>query len=223
MKFDVLTIFPEIISSYSSQSILGRGQKGGHIQIEAHDFRKYSTDKHGRVDDSPYGGGPGMVLQAQPIFDCLKNLGLVTQDKNGKPKKNKIKNTKVIIMDPAGKKFDQKMAQKFAKLDKLVLIAGRYEGFDARIYKFVDERVSVGDYVLAGGELPALTIVEATARLVPGVLGNADSLKEETFEKNQKEYPQYTRPENFIGLKVPKVLLSGDHKKIGEWRKEKSK
>lgn len=223
MKFDVLTIFPEIISSYAGQSILGRGQKAGHIQIESYDFRKYSSDKRGHVDDTPYGGGPGMVLQVQPIFECLKSLNLVVADKNGKPKKNKIKNTKIIIMDPAGKKFDQKMAQKFAKLDRLVLVAGRYEGFDARIYKLVDERISVGDYVLAGGELAALTIIEATSRLVPGVLGNADSLKEETFEKNQKEYPQYTRPENFMGLKVPKVLLSGDHKKIEEWRESKSK
>jgi tRNA (guanine37-N1)-methyltransferase len=218
MKFDVLTIFPEIISSYASQSILGRGQKSGHIQIEAHDFRKFSSDKRGHVDDTPYGGGPGMVLQVQPIFDCLKKLGVVSEGKNGKPKKNKIKNTKVIIMDPAGKKFDQKMAQKYAKLENLILIAGRYEGFDARIYKLADERVSVGDYVLAGGELAALTIIEAASRLIPGVLGNAESLKEETFEKNQKEYPQYTRPENFMGLKVPEVLLSGDHKKIENWR-----
>lgn len=223
MKFEVLTIFPEIISDYANQSILGRGQKAGHIQIDAHDFRKYSSDKRGHVDDTPYGGGPGMVLQVQPIFECLKNIGAVAVGPKGKPKKNKIKNTKVIITDPAGKKFDQKMAKKFSKLDRLVLIAGRYEGFDARIYKLADERVSVGDYVLAGGELAALTIIEATSRLVPGVLGNADSLKEETFEKDQKEYPQYTRPENFMGLKVPKVLLSGDHKKIEEWRKGKNK
>lgn len=223
MQFNVLTIFPEIISDYATQSILGRGQKAGYIQIDAHDFRKFSSDKRGHVDDTPYGGGPGMILQVQPIFDCLKNLGLVTEDKNGKPKKNKIKGAKVIIMDPAGKKFDQKMAKQFAKLDNLVLVAGRYEGFDARIYKLVDERVSVGDYVLAGGELAALTIIEATSRLVPGVLGNADSLKEETFEKDQKEYPQYSRPENFMGVKVPKILLSGDHKKIEEWRQAQTK
>lgn len=213
MKFNVLTIFPEIINDYCSQSILGRAQKAGIIKVEASDFRKFTSDKHGHVDDSPYGGGPGMVLQAQPIYDCLKSLGFA---KGGKKRK-------IIIMDPAGKKFDQKMAKQFSKLDNLVLIAGRYEGFDARIYKFVDQRVSVGDYVLAGGELPALTIVEATARLIPGVLGNAQSLKEETFSGSSKEYPQYTRPENFMGLKVPKVLLSGDHKKIEGWRKSKSK
>ena len=213
MKFNVITIFPEIINGYCSQSILGRAQKAGSIKVEANDFRKFSTDKRGHVDDTPYGGGPGMVLQVQPIYDCLKSLGFA---KGGKK-------SKIIIMDPAGKKFDQKMAQKFSKLDNLILIAGRYEGFDARIYKFVDERVSVGDYVLAGGELPALTIIEATARLVPGVLGNADSLKQETFTDSTKEYPQYTRPETFMGLKVPKVLLSGDHKKIEDWRKTKSK
>jgi tRNA (guanine37-N1)-methyltransferase len=220
MKFNILTIFPEIINNYSSQSILGRAQKAGTIKIEANDFRKFTTDKRGHVDDSPYGGGPGMVLQVEPIYRCLESLGLV---KNGKKFKIKNLKLKIVVMDPAGKKFDQKMAQKFSKLDNLVLIAGRYEGFDARIYKFVDERVSVGDYVLAGGELPALTIIEATARLIPGVLGNADSLKQETFTDSTKEYPQYTRPENFMRLKVPKVLLSGDHKKIEEWRISKSK
>jgi len=212
MNFDVLTIFPEIINEYSEKSILGRAQKAGLIKISAHNFRDCTTDKQHHVDDNSYGGGPGMVLQVQPIFDCLKKIKA----------EKKTKGRKIIIMDPAGKKFDQKMAQKFAKLDRLVLIAGRYEGFDARIYKLADERISAGDYVLAGGELPALAIVEAVSRLIPGVLGNEDSLKEETlFDK--KEYPQYTRPENFNGWKVPKVLLSGDHKKIAEWRKKNSK
>ena len=222
MKFDILTIFPEMISDYCGKSILGRAQKAGHIKVEPHDFRDFTEDKHGHVDDSPYGGGPGMVLQVQPIFDCLKKLGLVGADKKGKPAKKKLKNTKIIIMDPAGKKFNQKIAEKYSKLDRLVLIAGRYEGFDARIYKFVDERISVGDYVVAGGELPALAVVEATSRLIPGVLGNIESLKEETVE-NLKEYPQYSRPENFMGLKVPKILISGDHKKIAEWRKKRLK
>ena len=212
MQFDVLTIFPEIINDYCNQSILGRAQKAGLIKVEANDFRKFTTDKRGHVDDSPYGGGPGMVLQVQPMYSCLESLGFAKVGKK----------TRIIIMDPAGKKFDQKMAQKFSKLDNLILIAGRYEGFDARIYKLVDERVSIGDYVLAGGELPALTIIEATSRLLPGVLGNAESLKEETFTDSIKEYPQYTRPENFMGMKVPKVLLSGDHKKIDTWRQSKS-
>jgi tRNA (guanine37-N1)-methyltransferase len=187
-----------------------------------------------------------MILQVQPIYDCLKKIKALKNQKT----KNKVK---IILMDPAGKKFDQRMAEKFSKLDRVVLICGRYEGFDARIHKLVDERISVGDYVLAGGELPALTIVEAVSRLIPGVLGNEESLKEETFGQGVrkkessfakatagkqvsgsndklpatsyklKEYPQYTRPENFMGQKVPKVLLGGDHKKIEEWRKKKSK
>jgi len=222
MKFEILTLFPEVVEKYAETSILSRGQKNESIKIDVHNFRDYTSDKHNKVDDSPYGGGAGMLISPQPIYSCLENLGLV---KGGK--KVKIKNTKIIIMDPAGKKFDQKMANRFSKLDRLVLISGRYEGFDARVYKFIDERVSVGDYVLAGGELSALIITEATARLVPGVLGNPESLTEESHnlgvKKIKKEYPQYTRPEIFMGLKVPKILLSGDHKKIEEWRDKKVK
>jgi tRNA (guanine37-N1)-methyltransferase len=222
MQFDILTLFPEIIAQYAGMSILGRAQKNKLIKIFAHNFREYSKDKRGHVDDRPYGGGPGMILQVQPIFECLKKL---------KVGKKKDKNTKIILMDPAGKKFDQRMAEKFSKLDRLVFICGRYEGFDARIHKLVDERVSVGDYVLAGGELPALTIVEAVSRLIPGVLGNEQSLNEETHggkSKHKKmgisiEYPQYTRPEEFMGWKVPKILLSGDHKRIEEWRNKRKK
>lgn len=239
MRFDVLTIFPEIINDYCSKSILGKAQEKNLIKIISHNFRDYTLDKRNHVDDSPYGGGPGMVLQVQPIFDCLKKLGVI----DSKGKKLKIKNSKlkILAMDPAGEKFDQNMAEKFAKkYDRLVFICGRYEGFDERVYKFVDEKISVGDYVLAGGELPALTITEAVSRLIPGVLGNAESLKEETHNglrttdyrrqneaktedrrpKSNKEYPQYTRPENFMGLKVPEILLSGDHKKIKKWREE---
>ena len=261
MKFDILTIFPKIIEDYAGESILKRGQQSGKIEIIAHDFRRFAVDKHHKVDDSPYGGGPGMVLKVEPIYKCLKKIkalrsvilakaGIQTLDSrlHGNDR------MKIIALDPAGKKFDQKMAQKFSKLDRLVLICGRYEGFDERIYKFVDEKVSVGDYVLSGGELGALVITEAVARLVPGVLGNPESLKEETFNtlalkhlnteaqkhlntKTRKsayvlkcsraqvssEYPQYTRPEDFMGLKVPKILLSGNHKKIEEWRRKKSK
>lgn len=214
MQFDILTIFPDLIHSYSAQSILGKAQNKNLIKIKAHNFRAFTLDKHNHVDDHPYGGGPGMVLQVEPIYRCLESLKLVKKGKIiTKPK------TKILIMDPAGKKFDQKMAEKFSKLERLVLISGRYEGFDERIYKFVDEKISVGDYVLAGGELAALTVVEATSRLISGVLGNKDSIKEETHTIGA-EYPQYTRPEEFMGMKVPKILLSGDHKKIGEWRKK---
>jgi len=217
MKFNILTLFPDLIHNYSEESILGRAQNKEFIEIYAHNFRDFTLDKQHHVDDKPYGGGAGMILQVEPIYRTLENMGLVKNGKKIKPPK-----TKIIIMDPDGKKFDQKMAKQFSKLDNLVIISGRYEGFDERVYKFVDEKISVGDYVLAGGELPALIITEATARLIPGVLGNSDSLKEETFESGNIEYPQYTRPEDFMGQKVPKILLSGDHKKIGQWRKDQS-
>jgi tRNA (guanine37-N1)-methyltransferase len=225
MQFDILTLFPEIIESYGNMSILGRAQKKKLIKISAHNFRNYTKDKQGHVDDRPYGGGPGMILQVQPIFDCLKKIKALKARKAGeawKVEKNS-KKQKIILLDPAGKKFNQRMAEKFSKLDRLIFICGRYEGFDERIHKLVDEKISVGDYVLAGGELPALTIIEATSRLLPGVLGNEASLEEETFsdQDESKEYPQYTRPEDFLGWKVPKILLSGDHKKIAEWRKGK--
>ena len=245
MKFDILTIFPEIINEYCSKSILGRGQKSKAIKIMAHNFRDYSKDKRGHVDDRPFGGGPGMVLQIQPIYDCLKAIkafppfqggtqrGLPSTAASRKGRQppvaplskggGRTAKTKIIILDPAGKKFDQRLAEKYAKLDRLILICGRYEGFDARIYKLADERVSVGDYVLAGGELPALTVVEAVSRLIPGVLGNVESLKEESHGKSAKEYPQYTRPENFMGQKVPKILLSGNHKLIEHWREKHQK
>ncbi|MBI5728830.1 MAG: tRNA (guanosine(37)-N1)-methyltransferase TrmD [Candidatus Magasanikbacteria bacterium] len=256
MKFDILTIFPDLIHHYADESILGRAQEKELLTIAAHDFRAFAGNKWGHVDDKPYGGGPGMILGVEPIYKCLKSIGALRRSvilskakdplklsvrdssatRRGRAQNDKIK---IVVLDPAGKKFDQRMAEKFSKLDRLVLIAGRYEGFDARIYKLADERVSVGDYVLAGGELPALTVVEAVARLIPGVLGNPESLKEETFNPTlypspirggarggvflpTKEYPQYTRPEDFMGQKVPKVLLSGDHKKIAEWRKKKS-
>ena len=218
MKFNILTLFPDLIYNYSEESILGRAQNKELIEITAHNFRDFTLDKQNHVDDKPYGGGAGMILQVEPIYRTLENMGLV---KNGK--KTKLPKTKIIIMDPDGKKFDQTMAKQFSKLDNLVIISGRYEGFDERVYKFVDEKISVGDYVLAGGELPALVIAEATARLIPGVLGNSESLKEEAFEGGNIEYPQYTRPEDFMGLKVPKILLSGDHKKIGQWRKDQSR
>lgn len=227
IKFDILTLFPDIVYDYASESILKRAQKAGLVNILAHNFRDFTKDKQRHVDDRPYGGGAGMILQVQPIYDCLKSIKALKQ-KNIKTSRVKLPNTnyKILIMDPAGKKFDQRMAEKFSKLERIVLICGRYEGFDERVYKLADEKISVGDYVLSGGELPALTIVEAVSRLVPGVLGNEKSLDEESHGDNMRirsEYPQYTRPENFMGLKVPKVLLEGDHAKIAEWRKKRVK
>ncbi|MFH2104749.1 MAG: tRNA (guanosine(37)-N1)-methyltransferase TrmD [Parcubacteria group bacterium] len=222
LQFDILTIFPEMFPGYLNESIIGRAQKKKLVKINTHNFRDYATDKHKTVDDSPYGGGPGMVLKVEPIFRCLQKIT-----------RAKKKKRKIILLTPQGKTFDQPMARRFSKLDQIVLICGRYEGFDERVRKLVDEQVSIGDYVLTGGELPAMTIVDTVTRLVPGVVGQEASLTEETFaKKGYVEYPQYTRPETFKckvrqqkaeTLKVPPVLLSGDHKKIGEWREKRAK
>jgi len=212
MKFDILTIFPDIFESYFNESIIKRAQKNKKIKINIHNFRDFATDKHRSVDDKPYGGGPGMLLKIEPLYKCLKSI-------------KKKKKSRIILLTPKGKKFNQKKAKSLTKYDQLILVTGRYEGFDARIKKYIDEEISIGDYVLTGGELPAMTIIDATTRLLPGVLGDDQSSKNETFTKNKKyiEYPQYTRPEKFMSQKVPKVLLSGNHKKISEWRQLHSK
>lgn len=216
MQFDIITIFPHIFDSYLNESILSRAQKNNLIKIKIHNLRDYTDDKHKKVDDRPFGGGPGMLLKVEPIYKTLRAL--------------KIKNKELIILlDPAGKKFDQKMAKKLSKFKRLVLICGRYEGFDERVKEFVDESISIGDYVLSGGELPAMVVLEAVSRHLPGVLGHEHALDEETFSKDKDyiEYPQYTRPETFVinkkKLKVPPVLLSGNHKKIGDWRSKHRK
>lgn len=220
MKFDIITIFPEIFDSYINESIIKRARAKRLITIKAHTPRKFSFDKHKTVDDRPYGGGPGMIFMFEPI---ARTVASIKEKISGKKK------TKVVLLTPAGKEFTQRDAERLAKLDQLILISGRYEGFDARIDKLVDEKISVGPYVLAGGELPALTIIEATARLVPGVLGHEYSAQDETYSKDLDyvEYPQYTRPEEIVykgkKLKVPKVLLSGNHANIANWRKEQAK
>jgi len=212
MKFNIITIFPEIFDSYFNESIIKRAQDKKKIKINIHNLRDYTKDKHKSVDDKPYGGGPGMVMMVEPIYKAIKKI------KKGK--------AKVILFSPKGKTFDQKMANRYSKLDNLIMVCGRYEGVDERVKKFVDEEVSIGDYVLTGGEIPAMIVVDAVTRLIPGVIA-IESLKEESFslEKELKhakyEYPQYTRPENFNNLKVPKVLLSGNHKKIKQWRLDK--
>ncbi|MFA7245284.1 MAG: tRNA (guanosine(37)-N1)-methyltransferase TrmD [Candidatus Magasanikbacteria bacterium] len=231
MQFNIITIFPNIIEDYAKESILGRGQKAGAIKIKAVNLRDYTLDKHNKVDDTPYGGGPGMILSAEPIFRALKSIDAIPFSKvDGLTKVKKIfngslKNKKrTILLSPRGKQFDQKMAEKFSKLDEITFVCGRYEGIDQRVTdNMIDEEISIGPYVLAGGELGALTIIEAVSRLVPGVLGNLESTKDETFSSSEGEYPQYTKPADFKGWKVPDVLLSGDHKKIEEWRKKNSK
>ena len=220
IKFDIITIFPDIFQSYFNESIIKRAQKRKLIKINIHNLRDY-TDKsrpqsgsrqwsgHKSVDDKPYGGGAGMVMMVEPIYKAIKKI-------------KKGKKTKVILFSAKGKKFDQKIAKRFSKLDRLILICGRYEGVDERTAQYIaDEEISIGDYVLTGGEIPAMILIDAVTRLIPGVI-KKESLKEET-SVIQKEYPQYTRPENFRGWKVPEVLLSGNHKKIQQWREKHKK
>lgn len=211
IKFDIITIFPEIFDSYFRESIISRAQKKRLIKVKIHNLRKWTKDPHRIVDDRPFGGGTGMVMKVEPIFKAVKSL--------------KKKKTKVILFTPRGKKFNQKMAYKFSKIDHLILVSGRYEGVDERVAKYVaNEEISIGDYVLMGGELPAMVMIETIARLIPRVLGKSQLLQERvTKEKGFIEYPQYTRPEVFKKWRVPKVLLSGNHKKIAEWRKKYSK
>lgn len=225
-NFHLITIFPEIFDSYFKESIIKRALAKKLIGIKIHDLRKWATGKHKKVDDRPYGGGPGMILMVEPIAKALRAINT----------KSKISNSKkrVIMLTPAGKKFTQREAERLSKYDDLILLCGRYEGFDARVDKLVDEKISIGDYVLAGGEIPAMVVLEAIARQVPGVVGHEHALDEETFSKSLDfiEYPQYTRPEiiklktknlKLKTYKVPKVLLSGDHKKIIDWKKSQSK
>lgn len=219
MRIDIISLFPEVFKSYFSKSIIWRAQKKKLVKIYLHNLRDYAKDKHKTVDDKTYGGGPGMILKIEPIYRALRALKI-------KKQKGKSKNKELIIMlDPGGKSFDQKMAKRLSKFRRLVFLCGRYEGFDERVKKIVDERVSIGEYVLTGGELPAMVITDAVVRLLPDVLGKKEALFEEThIKKGYVEYPQYTRPEIFKvngkKLRVPKVLLSGDHKRIRDWRQK---
>jgi tRNA (guanine37-N1)-methyltransferase len=217
--FNIITIFPDIFDSYFSESLIKRALDKDLIKIGVHNLRKWTRDRHKTVDDRPFGGGLGMVMKVEPIYKAVKEL----------KKKNKGKN-KVILFSPRGKKFTQKMAYQFSKLDNLIMICGRYEGVDERVEKYLaDESISIGDYVLMGGELPAMVVIETVARLIPGVLGKTQLLKERITKKQGFiEYPQYTRPEIFSADKkkkwrVPKVLLSGHHKKIQDWHKKYGK
>lgn len=228
MRFDIITIFPEVFDSFFQYSLINKAQNNGLVKVKAHNLREFSKDKHKTVDDKPFGGGRGMVMKVEPILkaveNCVKISGLRQIDA-----KNKTKKTKVILFSPRGKKFNQKMATQFSKLDQLIMICGRYEGVDERVAKYIaDEQISIGDYVLMGGEIPALAVVEATARLIPGVIGKPSLVKNRiTKTKGFVEYPQYTRPEqveiNGKNRKAPKVLMSGNHKKIQEWRQKQSK
>lgn len=221
MKFQLLTIFPSIFDSYLNESILKRAQEKNLIQFRIHNLRDWATDKHKTVDDTPYGGGAGMLMKIEPLYRALSDIKKI--GKKIKPTKRKI-----ILLSAGGKTWNQALAQKYSKLEEIIFICGRYEGVDVRLKKFVDEEISVGDYVLTGGELPALTIIDSITRLLPGVLGNKESVVEESHTTDGvMEYPQYTRPEVFMAgnkkYRVPKILLSGDHKKIKEWREKNQK
>jgi tRNA (guanine37-N1)-methyltransferase len=215
MKYHIITIFPEIFSSYFSHSIIARAQKNKLIDIQVHDLRKWTSDKHKTVDDTPYGGGAGMILKVEPLYKALKELA---------PRKKKTR--KIILTSAKGKTFKQNIAQSYAKdLKEIIIICGRYEGVDERIKEYIDEELSIGNYVLTGGEVPAMTIVDATMRLLPRVLGNEESIISESHNKpGILEYPQYSKPQDFKTkkktLSVPKVLLSGNHEEIKKWRQK---
>lgn len=211
-RFDILTLFPETCSPYVEASILGRAQKNKLIKITTHQLRYFSQARHQKVDDSPYGGGPGMVMAVEPFDLAIKKI-------------KKGKKTRVILTSASGKRFTQADAKRLAKYDQLIFLCGRYEGVDARVEQYLaDEALSIGDFVLTGGELPALIMTDAITRMIPGVLGKEASLNQESHtEEGVLEYPQYTKPEVYKKWKVPPVLLSGDHAKIATWRAEHQK
>ena len=205
MQIDILTLFPEMFNGFLTESIIKRAIEKEKVKINIINFRDYTTDPHGKVDDTPFGGGAGMVLQVEPIYNALENI--------------KTKDSHIILLTPSGKTFNQQKAKILTKHNHIILICGHYEGFDNRIKQLVDEEISIGDFILTGGELPAMMISDAIIRLLDGVI-NKESLESESFNEDLLDYPVYTKPRDFKGMKVPEVLLSGDHKKIEEYRKQ---
>lgn len=213
MRFHIMTLFPEIFNSYMDESIMKRAVEKGIIEVHIYNIRDFSNNKHKKVDDYPFGGGAGMVMTPQPIYDTYKYI-ITTHN---------INNPSVIYLTPKGKVYNQSMAKQMSLKEDIILLCGHYEGIDERIIDLiVTDEISIGDYVLTGGELPALIMIDSISRLIPGVLNQEESFEEESFKDNLLEYPHYTRPRDFEGLKVPEVLLSGNHKKIDEWRREES-
>jgi tRNA (guanine37-N1)-methyltransferase len=238
MRLDIITIFPHIFDSYFNESIIKRAQARNIIEIHIHNLRDWTTDKHKTVDDTPYGGGAGMVMKVEPIYKALQALKFQIPNSpaeagprqgGGKFQINskfKIQNSKIILLSAKGRTWSQQLARKYSQLDNIVMICGRYEGVDERVKKFIDEEISIGDYILTGGEIGAMAIIDSISRLIPGVLGNQESIKNESHSiPGLLEYPQYTRPEIFTvngkKYRVPKVLLSGNHKEIENWRTKK--
>ncbi len=229
MRIDIITIFPKMFVPILNESIIKRARAKGKVDIFIHNLRDFSPDKHRKVDDRPFGGGPGMVMRPESIFNTVEYIlgRRATYIMRNKTKRRKTQDakrkTQIILLSPQGKRLNQKIAKKLAKNSHLILICGHYEGIDERIRRFlVDEEISVGDYILTGGELPAMVVIDCVIRLIPGVLGEKKSLHFESFEGNLLEYPQYTRPANYRGMTVPSVLLSGDHKKIEKWRRRQA-
>ena len=208
MKIDILSLFPDMFNGVFTESIIKRAIKDKKVNIEIHNFRDYTTDPHNKVDDTPYGGGCGMVLMAQPIFDCVESL--------------KKEEYKVILLTPSGIPYKQKIAYDLSKEKHLIIICGHYEGFDERIRTLADLEISIGDYVLTGGEIPAMVLVDSITRLLPGVIKERSHLEDSFNDNYLLDYPTYTKPRIYKGMEVPEVLLSGDHKKIDEYRKQES-
>jgi tRNA (guanine37-N1)-methyltransferase len=207
VRIDVLTIFPGIFESPLRESLLGKAIEAGILDVRVHDIRDFTTDRHRQVDDESYGGGPGMVMKPEPVFAAVESLGEGPR--------------RVILLSPAGRRLNQALARELAKEPWLVLISGRYEGVDERVVEGLPaEEISIGDYVLSGGEIPALVLLEAVTRLVPGVVGSEESLERESFEEGTLDHPHYTRPSEFRGMRVPDVLLSGNHAEVERWRRE---
>jgi len=210
MKIDVLTLFPAMFSGPLDESIVKRAREAGLLDLTIHNLRDWTHDRHKTVDDRPFGGGPGMLLKPEPIFEAVESL--------------QREKTRVILLSPAGRKFDQSIARELTRSDDLLLVCGSYEGFDERVREaLADDELSIGDYVLTNGALPAMVVIDAVTRLLPGVLGDDESSHDESFSHGLLEYPQYTRPADFRGMKVPEVLLSGNHAEIEKWRREQAK
>ena len=218
MRFDIMTLFGDLVSYVLGESVIGRGQKSGAIKVECHNIRDYSEDKHRRVDDTPYGGGKGMLMAAPPIYNCYR---AICDKADGESEKELRR--RVVYMSPRGKIFDQAKARELSEYDQLIILCGHYEGVDQRIIdEIVDEEISIGDFVLTGGEIPACIVTDAVARLCEGVLSDAECYENESISSGLLEYPQYTRPFEFHGVKVPDVLISGHHENIDKWRRERA-
>ena len=210
MKVDVLTLFPAMFAGPLDESIIKRARESGRLDLAIHDLRDYAHDRHKKVDDRPFGGGPGMLLKPEPIFEAVESLAR--------------ESTRVILLSPSGRQFSQAIAGELAGLEHLLMVSGHYEGFDERVREqLADDELSIGDYVLTNGALPVMVIIDAVTRLLPGVLGDEDSARDDSFSQGLLEYPQYTRPAEFRGTKVPEVLLSGNHAEIARWRVEQAR